>query len=205
MVAALIYSGYLKQQKVKIMRYYMKSFLALALVVMLTACATPYKSNGLMGGFSETQLSDDIYQISFRGNGYTSKERASDFALLRSANKTLEQGKRYFLIVDSLQDQRVSSVTTPVQAHTTGFATHNGMLSGNTYSGSSFGSANTTISGGDVLSIVRPKTTYMIKILDKKPADGVFYLDAAMLKASLEEKYQIDNAIDNEPVTTKAQ
>ena len=35
----------------------------------------------------------------FKGNGYTSKDKTFDFALLRSAELTLENGYRYFVVV----------------------------------------------------------------------------------------------------------
>ena len=50
----------------------------------MQSCATTYQSEGLTGGFSETQLDENIFRVTFYGNGYTGKERVTDFALLRS-------------------------------------------------------------------------------------------------------------------------
>jgi hypothetical protein len=78
----------------------MKFFL-LVIFVLLTSCATPYQSSSFMGGFDEIKLSDDSYQVNFRGNKYSSTQRAIDFTLLRSAELTLENGYSYFIVVDS--------------------------------------------------------------------------------------------------------
>jgi hypothetical protein len=86
----------------------MKIFHPVLLGAMLTACATSYQSNGLMGGYSEKQLKENVFEVKFGGNGLTTRQRATDFALLRSAELTLEKGYNYFVIIDS---QRVLRVT----------------------------------------------------------------------------------------------
>jgi len=97
--------------------------LAIALaVILLAGCATTYQPKSFTGGYSETQLGENVFQVSFRGNGYTSRERASDFNLLRSAELTLERGFRYFVIVDSEKYATTGTYTTPAQSHTTGSA-----------------------------------------------------------------------------------
>jgi hypothetical protein len=48
----------------------------------LTSCATGYRPVGFGGGYSATQLDENLFQVSFRGNGYTCQEKASHFALL---------------------------------------------------------------------------------------------------------------------------
>ena len=50
------------------------------------------QSQGMSGGFSETQLDTNVYTVRFSGNGYTSPSKAADFALLRSAEITLMRG-----------------------------------------------------------------------------------------------------------------
>jgi hypothetical protein len=53
-----------------------------------------------LGGYSDTALAPDVYKISFGGNGYTTQERATDFAVLRAAELTLSHGYRYFGIIN---------------------------------------------------------------------------------------------------------
>lgn len=71
----------------------MKKILITAVsAITLTACMTPYTSDGLLGGYSETQVAENVWKVSFQGNGYTSRERAENMALLRSAELTLQEG-----------------------------------------------------------------------------------------------------------------
>src|ERR1700753_3173424 len=87
--------------------------LASGVVLALSACATAYQRNGLTGGFSDTQLAENVFQVNFNGNGYTSFERASDFALLRSAELVAEHGYPFFVIVDARTDASQSAYKTP--------------------------------------------------------------------------------------------
>jgi len=80
--------------------------LLLAVSLTLTACATPYKSHGFMGGFTDRQLSADVFMVTFQGNGYTTDTRARDFLLLRCADLTLEHGWRYFRLVGGANDSK---------------------------------------------------------------------------------------------------
>ncbi len=64
----------------------MRNHITLAIfAVILVGCATVYQRQSFTGGFSETQLGENIFQVSFKGNAYTSRKRASNFTLLRSA------------------------------------------------------------------------------------------------------------------------
>jgi hypothetical protein len=77
----------------------MRSRLVLAALCSF-ACATGYGSRGMMFGYSDTQMGENTFRVSFEGNGYTPLAKVSDFALLRSAEVTLEHGYPYFLIVN---------------------------------------------------------------------------------------------------------
>jgi hypothetical protein len=68
---------------------------------LLVGCATPYQAGGLRGGYTQTRLEDNVFQVSFQGNAYVSAERVADYTLLRSAEVTLEQGFSHFAIVNS--------------------------------------------------------------------------------------------------------
>src|SRR6266446_847886 len=75
------------------------------IALVLLGCATPYQRNqlrgGVAGGFSETKLAPDYYRVTFRGNGLTQPERASDFALLHAADIALENGYPFFEITNA--------------------------------------------------------------------------------------------------------
>jgi hypothetical protein len=40
-------------------------------IASLVGCATGYQAQGFTGGFDETQLSPNVYRVTFKGNGYT--------------------------------------------------------------------------------------------------------------------------------------
>lgn len=69
--------------------------------VLVLACATPYQRAGYAGGYSETRLAEDRWIVDFWGNGYTSGARVRDFTLLRAAELTLDNGFRYFAILEA--------------------------------------------------------------------------------------------------------
>ena len=75
--------------------------LVLLSAFFMNGCATTYKELGRSGGYHEIQLDENIFKVTFSGNGYTSMEMAKDFALLRSAELTIEKGYKYFSLIDN--------------------------------------------------------------------------------------------------------
>ena len=75
-------------------------FFLIPILVVMSGCATPYQPDSFTGGFSETQLGENIFQVSFQGNAYIGGEKVSDFSLLRSAELALEHGFPYFVVVE---------------------------------------------------------------------------------------------------------
>ena len=157
--------------------------------VVLTAtwvfagCATSYQSNSLTGGYSETQLAPDVFRISFRGNGYTTPERAQDYALLRASELTLEKGFTCLALVDEKSSTTTQGITTAGSAQTTGTAYQYG---------------NSVSYPGQTITIRRPTSGVMVRCFKTKPED-IFTFDAAFLQNSLREKYKI------KPAATKPQ
>lgn len=47
-----------------------------------------YQTKGWSGDFSETQLSADTFMANLAANAFTSQEKPSDFAILRTADKS---------------------------------------------------------------------------------------------------------------------
>ena len=76
-------------------------FVTLAVLITLTSCATGYQTRGFSGGFEEIQLSPNMWRISFEGNGYTGDDKATNFTLLRSADLTIKNGFKSFVIIDT--------------------------------------------------------------------------------------------------------
>ena len=145
-------------------------------VAVLSACATPYQSDGYSGGFRETQLAPDVYRVSFNGKAYTSQERVQDFALLRAAELTLASGARYFVVLSEKDQSGVDTHVTP------------GSVQTNYYSGT------TTYRSPQVTSYYKPGVGMMVHMLRVKP-DGVMSFDAEFLVASVRKKYGISKAV----------
>jgi hypothetical protein len=153
--------------------------IGLAMALAVAGCATAYQSRSLTGGYSETQLGENTFEVSFKGNGYTSPERASDLALLRSAEVAAEHSFPYFIIVSSDNGTQHSAFTTP--ATTTGSAT----VVGNTVFG------RTTTIGGQTYFISKPSTRNIIVGLTEKPSG--FSYDTGFVIRSLRRKYNLQN------------
>lgn len=160
----------------------MRTLFILGLVVAaLAGCATAYQPKGLTGGYSETQLGDNIFQVSFRGNGFTSRERASDFTLLRSADVALEHGFRYFVIVTSEKGSKAAAYTTPTTSYTASSAYGSGNYA--------YGSATTTTYGGQTYFISKPRDADTILCFKEKPKINGLIFDAVFVSRSIRKKY----------------
>ena len=144
------------------------------MTVALTGCATAYQSKGFTGGFSETMLSPDTFKIQFAGNAFTSAERASDFAILRAADKSLELGCNYFGVMSEADGASVGSVTL-------------GSVSWGNHS--AWGFSNT-------MPVVKPNSSLLVKCSrDQQPGSNLF--DAHFIAQSIRSKYGIKPAVSS--------
>lgn len=157
-------------------------FVIAVLAGLMQGCATSYQKTGFAGGYSETQLDENVFRVSFRGNGYTGRERAADFTLLRSAELTLENDFQYFAIIDASSDTSHSSYTTPARSYTTGSVYGSG--------NNAYGSATTTTTGGQTYNISKPSASNTIVCFKEKP-ETVFTYNAKFIYESIAKKYGI--------------
>jgi len=174
----------------------MRIIVTLSIILALGGCATAYQPQGMTGGFSETQLDTNVFTVTFKGNGHTGRDKANDYALLRSAELALEHGYKYFVIVDAQQYSKNSTYTTPttattnVNANTYGSAYSYG--NNTTYNANTYGTATTTVSGGQTYNISKPRTSNTIVCFTEKP-EGFAY-NAQFIAASLKQKHGIQDA-----------
>ncbi|WP_208539119.1 CC0125/CC1285 family lipoprotein [Algihabitans albus] len=91
-----------------------RSLLAVALLCLLAACAspTPYQPVEDRFGYAVQPLETDRYRVSFAGNSSTPRETVEDFLLYRAAEVTLDKGQDYFLLVDRDTERLTSFRTT---------------------------------------------------------------------------------------------
>lgn len=158
-----------------------KGLAGLIVALILSGCATPYQNTGLTGGFSETQLQPNVFTVHFRGNGYTSRQRSTDFAMLRCAELALQNGFTHFAIADSSQDKSTMMYNTGSSSHTYGTV--------NTIGNTSYGSFNTYNSGGTSIPINKPRSAYTIVCFKEKPDANGMVFDAQFLAQSIAKKY----------------
>lgn len=150
----------------------MKVFLALTSALCLAGCATKYQSNGLTGGFSDRWLGDNVYRVSFNGNGHTSPVWAADMALIRSAELAIHNGYSNFIVIDGRSSSDTYQFSTPPST-TTGV--------------DAYGYARTTTYGGQSFTITKPGTTNTVAMFRSKPSG--FSYDAAQICSSLGPEY----------------
>ena len=152
-------------------------------VVVLAGCATQYQPDAFTGGYSETQLDHNVFRVTFGGNAYVSPERVEDFALLRSAELTLEKGFTHFVIVDARARTDTNVVTTPGQSISTGSA----YAAGST----AYGTAQTMYIPGQTIVHRKPTSTNTIICFKGRPdMQGMIY-DARFVYTSITKKYGV--------------
>ena len=153
--------------------------------VLLTGCASGYSASGwLSDGYDETQLGPDVYRVSFEGNSHTSMQRAADFALLRSAELTLDAGYSHFQVLDERQWIESESLRMPAQTTTTAAASGAGNVAS---------AAGTSVTiGGETLTSEEPRVAITIRLLNGDEAAKEPIYDASFLVGSLKEKYGIE-------------
>jgi len=80
-------------------------------------CATGYGKDGFSGGYSDSKLSRDRFQVTFQGNGYTSVSTVKTYLLFRCAELTVENGFDYFVILDGERGGSFSAIGNGVFEH----------------------------------------------------------------------------------------
>lgn len=152
--------------------------------IILSACATGYQPEGVVGGYSELRIGEDLYRVSFEGNGYTDAERAGDLALLRAAEITLSNGASHFAVIDSERSSKRGTFTTPRTSSTTGTFS--------TFGGTGRYSAQTTTYGGQTFTISKPTAKNLILLVrDPESFNGPVF-DAQILSSGIKKRYGIE-------------
>ncbi len=94
-----------------------KLAVAAAFLLALAGCATPtpyapadrYQQNG----YTDRQLTDTRWRVTFTGNSVTARDQVEDYLMLRAAEVTLDSGHNYF---------RFDTRDTQTQTRTTAFS-----------------------------------------------------------------------------------
>ena len=118
----------------------------------------------------------------FTANAYTSAVQVQEFALLRAAELTLQQGARFFAILDERNLVTTQSLSTPGYSTTTGSVS----VSGNTATYAD----RTTYTPAETYNLYKPQTGLLVKTFPVKPS-GVGTFDAESLYRTIKKKHGI--------------
>lgn len=156
-------------------------------VWLLSGCATPYKPNGFAfnGGFDSLELEPNYFRVVFKGNEKTSRERASDFALLRVSDLMLERNCSSFAVVKSSNDVKKSAFMLPSTQ------TSNSTIT--SYGNTTFAQTSTTPSNiGFIGSLEFPRSTIEARCSSEAPNIELGIYDSKFINNSLRSKYKIN-------------
>jgi len=156
----------------------------LMIFLLLYACATPYRPLKSGTGYSSAQVSSNEFKVGFQGNVDTSLERAYDFALLRSAEITLQNGFRFFSVLDVTNTSSAKRYTQVYRAYS---APVPGAQDFGWYD---YIPAPYTVQVEQPQVYYQPGTVFLIKCFRESPAKGFAY-DATALEQSVKRKYKI--------------
>jgi hypothetical protein len=154
----------------------------------LCSCATPYRPVASGTGFTDKQLQDDLFQVSFQGNGQTSSQQVQDFALLRAAELTLQHGFSYFAVEDITNTSSARPYTARQQFHVD-YPPNIGLPPPTPGGYEPYGTGY-IVEYEEPRIYFRPGTSLQVKCFRTKP-DKPFTYDAAVLLLSLKQKYKL--------------
>jgi hypothetical protein len=103
--------------------------LGLAMVGVLGACGgapTPYQPAADGYGYSEQQIEDNRYRVTFAGNDLTKSDTVQNYLLYRAAELTLDRGYDYFTVVHRNLDRSTRYWGTTDPQFGTGYYTRSG-------------------------------------------------------------------------------
>ena len=164
----------------------MKLICNVILLLFTIGCSTNYKPEGFSGGYSETQISKKTYIVRYKCNGYTSQDKCQNLLLLHAADITLQQEYKFFEIISFEDNSRSFQHVTPVVANTN--------MQINTYGNTTYGTARTDISGGNIYNIHKPSFAITIRLLKEEKNSST--LNAELIKTNMVAKYRIKDKTD---------
>jgi len=160
----------------------MKNIIILLIAIYIYGCASPYAKSFAFGGYTESQYKQNVFEVMFDGNGFTSFKRASDLCLLRCAELCKLNGYKYFVIIEGSNMVAYSQYTMPTHTSTTGSAT----IVGNTI----YGSSQSRTTGGETIIFAKPIIKNSIVCSNEEPVE-VYSFEADFIIKSITSKYNI--------------
>jgi hypothetical protein len=159
-----------------------KKLIACICIALLAGCATSYQPYSYLGGggYRDVQLAENVFKVTVEANGYTSSERATNLALLRSAELTKQHGFKYFVIGESVNEIRAGTYTTPTTTN----------LQISRYGNTAYGNAQTY--GGQTYMFSFPTPSMTITCFTGKPIIQATVYDADIVIKSLKSQLGVE-------------
>jgi len=85
----------------------LKITVSLSMIILLLGCAVSYGPMNASGGYSENQINENTFEVTFEGNQYNSLDEVRTYLTYRCAELTLEQGLSHFLIVQDASYEEI--------------------------------------------------------------------------------------------------
>lgn len=158
----------------------------ITLALSLAGCATGFQSNGFTGGFSDFQMAQDVYRISFRGNAFTSSDATTEMAMLRAAQLTLEAGYSHFAVMNEGESYSTTYIAQPGSSTT--------MIQPN---GAGGYNAWTHSNPGALVPVNKPRSEIVVRMFHDGSSGG---MDARQVFARLAPRYAPNAIMPGEPV-----
>lgn len=154
----------------------MKHTYLILITFLLSGCVTGnYQSFSSGVGYQVEQQSDSEYYVTYTGTPKTKIEKVNDFALLRSAELTLEKGFNYFVITEAINNK---TALTSVQQSLVSYR--------------DFGMGdNSPVASSGALSGPSAKSELTISLYKDKP-NGIAY-DAQIIEKAIKEEYKVSD------------
>ncbi len=89
------------------MNLFFKIVFTVSVIILLLGCAVTYKPMNATGGYSENQLNENTFEVTFEGNQYNDLNEVRTYLTFRCAELTLEQGLSHFLIVEDASFEEI--------------------------------------------------------------------------------------------------
>jgi|TARA_R110002096_G_scaffold432240_1_gene648723 hypothetical protein len=163
------------------MRKIIKSVFILALFGCNTGQYQSYQSGY---GYQSEQRNDNVYHVTYTAGRSTNIEKVNDFALLRSAELTLEKGFKYFVITRAQNNKDAGKNKYNMSARALTGTGRESMPAGGVGASAAMPTAGTESTGPKVKS-------EMTIVMYKEEPIGIVY-NASQIVLSLKDEYQID-------------
>lgn len=79
---------------------FIKFSVTTVVVLLMCSCSTPYQPKLILGGYNSSQLGNNTYKVTFKGNQHTPAQTVYDYLLRRCAEITIKEECKYFIVYE---------------------------------------------------------------------------------------------------------